>query len=236
MEDLGRAMERLAAISEEGKRARADETAKRIEGDRESYFADLLKADPKERDAQMHGNFTSASVLSVGQLRQWSKSDLAREIQRLNGLLNRVDMAGIITQALDHRAKMSDVPKLQHAEAFMLMTYRTDGGAFEQKIWNSRDGVTPFQIHIDGQKYTHAMHEMQGPFMDRPEGCVAQWETRTEMAMMLAWRRALERALLAGQMTKEKANELADNTEAARANQMWIGLRSFATGKFTDEA
>lgn len=44
----------------------------------------------------------------------------------------------------------------QHAEAFMLMTYRSDDGTEEELIWNSRDGVTPFVITLrSGKQATH---------------------------------------------------------------------------------
>lgn len=33
-----------------------------------------------------------------------------------------------------------------HVEAFCIMTYKCDYCHFEEKIWNSRDGVTPFII------------------------------------------------------------------------------------------
>lgn len=34
----------------------------------------------------------------------------------------------------------------KHAEAFCLMTYRCECCGFEERIWNSRDGVTPFIV------------------------------------------------------------------------------------------
>jgi hypothetical protein len=40
----------------------------------------------------------------------------------------------------------------QHAEAFCLMTYRSDDGTEEEVIWNSRDGVTPFIITLRSGK------------------------------------------------------------------------------------
>lgn len=36
--------------------------------------------------------------------------------------------------------------KFKHAEAFCIMQYRCEKCGFEEKIWNSRDGVTPFII------------------------------------------------------------------------------------------
>jgi hypothetical protein len=44
----------------------------------------------------------------------------------------------------------------QHAEAFNLMTYRSDDGSEEEQVWNARDGVTPFVIALrSGQFGTH---------------------------------------------------------------------------------
>src|SRR6185503_2818632 len=46
--------------------------------------------------------------------------------------------------------------KYQHAEAFMLMLYRSDDGTEEEYIWNSRDGVTPFVVTLrSGKMATH---------------------------------------------------------------------------------
>jgi hypothetical protein len=43
-----------------------------------------------------------------------------------------------------------------HAEAFKLMTYRSDDGTESETIWNSRDGVTPFVITLrSGKQATH---------------------------------------------------------------------------------
>lgn len=55
------------------------------------------------------------------------------------------------------------MPEHNHAEAFHIMTYACQDCGFSEKIWNSRDGVTPFcltcpkcgswhQIHVDWQK------------------------------------------------------------------------------------
>jgi hypothetical protein len=38
-------------------------------------------------------------------------------------------------------------PKYNHAEAFKLMTYKCESCHYEERIWNSRDGVTPFGIN-----------------------------------------------------------------------------------------
>lgn len=41
-----------------------------------------------------------------------------------------------------------------YAEAFCLMKYQTDAGEVEM-VWNSRDGITPFCIRIDGEMANH---------------------------------------------------------------------------------
>jgi hypothetical protein len=189
---------------------------------------------------------TLGDNLNPGQLRQLGKGKLVLEILRLRGLLDEEAKEGmedllLLAQAKQREGKPQQPgavpnPRMLHKEAFMLMTYISEGGTMEMKIWNSRDGVTPFQIHVDGVQYTHDIPKMAGPFFDRPEGCVAQWETRTEMAMMAAWERALNRAVLAGKMSKQKAEGLVNLPDAARGNNLNIGLRSMATGRFTDEA
>lgn len=40
----------------------------------------------------------------------------------------------------------------KHAEAYCLMTYRSDDETEEEIIWNSRDGVTPFTITLRSGK------------------------------------------------------------------------------------
>lgn len=43
-----------------------------------------------------------------------------------------------------------------HREAYCLMKYRSDDGAEEEMLWNSRDGVTPFIITSKtGKKMSH---------------------------------------------------------------------------------
>ena len=37
-------------------------------------------------------------------------------------------------------------PKHNHAEAFKLMSYACRSCGYEEKIWNSRDGVTPYAV------------------------------------------------------------------------------------------
>lgn len=70
----------------------------------------------------------------------------------------------------------------QHAEAYALMRYASDDGTKAVLVWNSRDGVTPFVISIDGIQYTHTNwggdtyapdhdpHEGDWVFVDLTEG------------------------------------------------------------------
>jgi hypothetical protein len=168
---------------------------------------------------------------------EMSRNDLIREVKRLNGVVDKLDVMALVGKARGQMAPGAmPIPQLQHKEAFMLMLYRSEGGTDEKLIWNSRDGVTPFTVHIDGLKYDHVIHKMQGPFFDRPEGIIGQWETRTEAKMMEAWQRTLERAVLAGRMHKDKAAAMANRPDVARSWNLNIGLRSMATGRYTDEA
>ena len=48
---------------------------------------------------------------------------------------------------------MTRPSNLKHAEAFCIMTYRAeDGSGEEERIWNSRDGVTPFMVALRSGK------------------------------------------------------------------------------------
>lgn len=167
-----------------------------------------------------------AEPLSV-RLQDMSRNELVRHARDLTDKLNRMDLTALVAQARKS--------PFQHAEAFMLMQYTSKGGTDTKLIWNSRDGVTPFNMHIDGMEYTHDIPLMQGPFFDRPEGIIGQWETRTEMAMMMAWRRVLNKGMLLGRFTEERVIALQNNPDVARSWNLHIGLRSMATGRFTDE-
>ena len=45
------------------------------------------------------------------------------------------------------------------AEAFKLMSYESVDGSVFVRIWNSRDGVTPFIVSRQGQELTHVRWE-----------------------------------------------------------------------------
>lgn len=51
---------------------------------------------------------------------------------------------------------MKQEPTYKHKEAFCLMTYRSLDGSITERVWNSRDGVTPFMILSKCKK-----HEME---------------------------------------------------------------------------
>lgn len=171
----------------------------------------------------------SASDAPVQRIQDMSRNQLIRLALEQQDQLNRADLAGLIAQAKAAR------PQFQHREAFMLMRYVSEGGTDVKLIWNSRDGVTPFQIHIDGMKYTHDIPAMKGPFFDRPEGIVGQWETRTEMEMILALRRMLNKAMLLGRITEEQVIKYQNDPDYARSWNLNIGLRSMATSRYTDD-
>lgn len=171
-----------------------------------------------------------------------SKNDLIREVRRLNGLLDKVDMAETVRQALEKRAEAARAlaSTFKHREAFMLMTYVSEPtNASEERqtlmVWNSRDGVTPFVCHVNGRKFQHDMKAIQGPFFDRPENCDAQWETRTVKQMMEAWERSLTRAALAGRIDAVQKLALQGDVETAKSHWLFIGMRDLATGRFTDD-
>ncbi len=45
----------------------------------------------------------------------------------------------------------------RHAEAFKAMNYAAQNGSKEFQVWNSRDGVTPFNFYdADGLEYVHS--------------------------------------------------------------------------------
>lgn len=50
---------------------------------------------------------------------------------------------------------MPDKKQKKHGEGFALMLYQGERTKRVVDIWNSRDGVTPFMVDIDGEKYQH---------------------------------------------------------------------------------
>jgi hypothetical protein len=69
--------------------------------------------------------------------------DIAATVERLAG--ESAARAVVLAEA-----------EYQHAEAFCVMTYRSDDGTEDEEVWNSRDGVTPFVITLrSGKQATH---------------------------------------------------------------------------------
>lgn len=48
--------------------------------------------------------------------------------------------------------------KHDHLEAFCLMTYASEDRAITERIWNSRDGVTPFVVHSREEPFVELSH------------------------------------------------------------------------------
>lgn len=65
----------------------------------------------------------------------------------------------IITYVAPRGKNTTRDPAHKHAEAYAIMAYSTAVGPGETPktvfVWNSRDGVTPFCIFIEGVEYTH---------------------------------------------------------------------------------
>jgi len=52
---------------------------------------------------------------------------------------------------------MDEPIKYRHGEAFALMLYEGQQSKRVVTVWNSRDGVTPFMVDIDGEIYQHIL-------------------------------------------------------------------------------
>jgi len=52
---------------------------------------------------------------------------------------------------------MSEEPKYQFGEAYKLMLYEGERTGRVVTIWNSRDGVSPFMVDIDGEVFKHIL-------------------------------------------------------------------------------
>lgn len=131
--------------------------------------------------------------------------------------------------------------RFRHFEAFALMTYRGRPGSESEGqalyIWNSRDGVTPFSLHLaDGREFTHEMVGMRGPYFDRPAGATHEWYTRSAQEATEARRRNIQARIDAAGPEDEPylarlQAMLLDPVDFTRPDfQQWlIGLRSVPT-------
>lgn len=175
--------------------------------------------------------FIDEEAHMVKGLASQGKKDLAREVVRLRALVKTIKKA---TQAVQPGAAT-----FQHVEAFRLMTYKQTNAAEGEvgevlTVWNSRDGVTPFIVHIGPRSYQCS--DPQGAVhYDLPAGATHKWVTRTDAETLTAWRRTLDKAVEQGKLDPDKAELQRDNLEAAVSWNYRIGLVSISSGRFTDE-
>lgn len=169
------------------------------------------------------------------------KKDLAREVVHLRAVVKTIKEA---TKRVE-----PNTPDFQHGEAFRLMLYvetnlptpanpgpRRPENPKRILVWNSRDGVTPFILHLNGCAYEHEIKEMgKTPAFDLPASAEYKWVTRTEREIKEAWGRTLDRAVKIGKIDADKADAQRNNLEAARSWNYGIGLVDLATGRYTDE-
>jgi hypothetical protein len=103
-----------------------------------------------------------------------------------------------ITQAFPKDLLMEETEKMKHKEAFCLMWYECEECHHRERIWNSRDGVTPFgagcpscgkltlyhrDFHDDVMAPEHKLHKGQRFWRDgTPEEAVAIVRKRLELA------------------------------------------------------
>ncbi|URA07186.1 hypothetical protein P9A48_gp78 [Xanthomonas phage Mallos] len=170
----------------------------------------------------------------VKNLAAQSKKTLAREILRLRALLQA------LKGTAQGMASAAVANQFQHREAFALMAYiqrgAPEGEAAEViHIWNSRDGVTPFIVHIGAKSYEHDIKSMSRPHFDLPATATHKWETRTDAKMMEAFGRTLDLAVKLGRIEPTKADDIRGNAEVAESWNYRIGLRDLSTGNYTDE-
>lgn len=178
-------------------------------------------------------DFIDKEAHMVKGLASQSKKDLAREVVHLRGLVKTIKKA---TQSVQPGAAAT----FGHAEAFRVMQYiqtnEAQGEAPEViVVWNSRDGVTPFIVHIGDKSYQHNVQAMKGPVFDLPPEATHKWVTRTDAETLTAWRRTLDKAVEQGKLDPDKAELQRDNLEAAVSWNYRIGLVSVSSGRFTDE-
>lgn len=162
-----------------------------------------------------------------------SKKQLAREVVHLRALVKTVKDA---IKGIGEGA----APKFQHREAFAMMVYAKVEGPDDApttiRVWNSRDGVTPFVVNLGGAKYQHELGLMQMPFYDLPKDHqpTHKWVTRQDWEVMQAWQATVAEAVAQGKMTQEKADTVKDRMDIADGWHYRIGLVNLATGNYTD--
>lgn len=187
---------------------------------------------PLDREPIQPDDFGSGR--EVKSLAAQSKKNLAREVIRLRNMLQA------IKGSAREMAGAAIANQFKHREAFALMTYVQqdvpEGVAGEViYVWNSRDGVTPFTLHIGDKKFQHDLKQMTGPIFDLPARATHKWETRTDAKTLEAMGRTLDLAVKLGRVEADKADAMRGNLEVAESWNYRIGLRDLATGNYTDE-
>lgn len=228
-----REIERSRELIQESRRLSGPSLEERLERARAGTTTkEDLKVFHREALHEAMLDFIQEESGMVKGLAAQGKKDLAREVVRLRALVKTIKQA---TENVD-----PSQPNFQHAEAFRLMTYiQTNAEKPDApevlKVWNSRDGVTPFIVHIGGKTFEHHLQGMTGPLYDLPASATHKWVTRTEAETMAAWRRTLDRAVASGRLEPDKAELQRDNLSAAQSWHYGIGLVSVVSGRFTDE-
>lgn len=101
--------------------------------------------------------------------------DQAEQELRRAGIELPLEQAAYLRQLPNSLAVVAAAPtdRYEHAEAFCLMTYRSDDDTEEEVVWNSRDGVTPFVITLRSGKqarHTDWRNDLRDPDFRPPAG------------------------------------------------------------------
>lgn len=178
-------------------------------------------------------------VADLQRLLRLGKKPLAREIIRLQEVLERIKLEGL--------ALGGTATGLRHREAFAIMIYANDNGE-EVTVWNGRDGVTPFAFMLDdGERYEHVLSRMVGPSFEQPEQAQYRFETLRPEQALACYHRHLDRIIANEAKRSELLDrpinpELGAKIKELRAcgtyptdNGYEIGLRNLVTGKLVGE-
>lgn len=101
---------------------------------------------------------------------------------------------------------------MKHKEAFKIMSYRCECGS-QEKLWNSRDGVTPFTIPCgqcgNGMGMVHVDwdHDVFAPFLNPPAGSRYFADMTIERARQYAVRN-VDSLISMGRVEETRRNEL----------------------------
>lgn len=101
---------------------------------------------------------------------------------------------------------------MKHKEAFKIMSYRCECGS-QEKLWNSRDGVTPFSIPCqqcgDGMGMVHVdwQQDVFAPIFSPPAGSRYFADMTIERARQHAVRN-VDSSISMGRVEQNRRNEL----------------------------